>query len=467
MRSFLLLMFLLLLSGCATLGTIPSAQFSGMTVETVQQNPGDPSLKLNLGLDFKVKNPMDIKLVVPKHSFGLNVDGSPAAESGVKNEFSVGAKQAKTVRYDFVLDLSEAGLGRAFGKNATFGFTADADIDVPQKIIEILEDQLPDLSGLAEGTLSDLATGLQPLTSSAEEGLGKARLSFEHEGSLKLAKIPKIKARADQAQPTVGLVGQSETMNLANLLGELGADIGPLAEFFEQFQNAAVNQEVDLPVAELLELIGVPSNLTSAAITAINGVLAINGQSAISGSNGSVTLPVPLPPLSDLLTTMDPDAAAKIDAFTGGWSSFQSNSAQLAGMAIPTALPEGMRVSVPFALDNPNEFSVVAPSFRIGLVDAQGNPIALVQVQRPGSNGALDSLQDRRVRVDGQTEAPLELVSEFHWDRLGMSLLELAANPNATPDLSGFQIVGDVTVDPGYGPITLPIRVPVPAPPAN
>ena len=465
----LALLLPLLLTGCATLGVVPSAQFAGMTVETVQQTPGDPNLKLNLGLDFRVKNPMDIKLVVPKHAFGLNVDGAPVAESGVKSEFTVGSKAVQTVRYDFTLDLSEQGLGRAFGKDATFGFTADVEIDVPQKILEILEDQLPELGGLSESAGKSLSNSVTALSSAAGEGgLAKAKLSFEHQGRLKLAKIPKIKARAGNPQPEFGLVGQSETMNLTNLLGELGADIGPLAEFFEQFENARVNQQVDLPVGEILELIGVPSNLTSSVLTAVNGVLSLNGKPGIGSRNNTVTVPVQLPALPELLGALDPQAAAKISAFTDGWANFESNQGQLAGLAIPTALPEGLRFAVPFALDNPNEFSIVAPSFRIGLVDASGAPVLLVQVQKPTQgSGTLTDLQDRRVSVSGQSEAPLELVSEIHWDRLGTSLLELAANPGARLDMSGLQIVGDVTIDPGYGPITLPIRVPLPAPPAS
>ena len=466
--ALLLLLVPLLTSGCATLGALPSAQFAGMTVETIQDSPGDPNLKLNLGLDFRVKNPLDIKLVVPKHSFGLNVDGAPAAESGVKNEFQVGAKSARTVRYDFVLDLSERGVGRAFGKDATFGFSADVNIDVPQKVLEILEDQLPDLGGVTGDAGELLSSSLTALSSSSSGSATQAKLSFEHQGRLKLARIPRIKARAGNPQPAVALVGQSETMNVANLLGNLGADIGPLAEFFEQFENARVNQQVDLPVGDMLELIGVPANLTSTVLTAINGVLSLNGKAAISSRNNTVSVPVQLPALPDLLSTLDPQASSKIRSFTSGWADFQSNSGALASLAIPTALPEGVRVALPFALDNPNEFSIVAPSFRIALMDADGRPIALVQVQRPDQSGErMSTVQDRRVTVGAESEASLELVSEFHWDRLGTTLLEMAANPGATPNLNGLQIVGDVTIDPGYGPITLPIRVPLPNPSAG
>lgn len=462
-RLLLLLFLAATTTGCATLGTLPSAQFSGMTVKTVQTKPGSDKMALNLGLNFKVKNPLDIKLVIPKHTFGLTVDGAPATESGVKKEFSVGKKSAKTIKYDFTLDLSKNGLGRAFGKNATFGFQADADIDVPAKVIEILNDQLP---GLGDVGGENLTQGLSALGKQASGGMGKAKLTFEHQGKLKLAKIPKIKARG-HGQPTVALTGQSETMNLSNLLGDLTDDIAPLAAFFEQFENARVNQQVELPVGELLEAIGIPSNLTSAALTAINGVLQLNNKPRVGSANNTVTLPVQMPKLPQLLASLDPQAARKIDDFTAGWARFESNSGALASMALPTALPEGMRVSLPFAIDNPNEFSIIAPSFRIGLVDGSGKPVAMVQVQKPGSNKALTSLEDRRVKINGQSVEPMELVSEFHWDRLGASLLQMAANPDARPDMSGFKIVGDVTIDPGYGPITLPIRVPVPAPPGG
>ena len=453
-------------SGCMT-GKLPSAAFSGMTVQTVQSKPGAQDMKLKVGFDFKVKNPLGIKLVVPDHTFGLEIDGKPVAETGTRRGFDVAKGSAKKVRYDFTLDLSEKGLGRAFGKDATFAFTADANIDVPQKIFEILED-IPGSSVVpdaAKGAGQDLVTtGLEALKSADSNGIAKAKLTFAHEGSLKLAKFPKLKAAGD-GKPNVALVGTSETMNLDNVIGELTKDVEPLALFLEQFENAAMNQQVDIPVGELLERIGVPANLTSAALTAINGVLQLNGKQAIGSKNNTVSVPVQLPKLSALLGTLDPKAGQKIDAFTGGWTDFKSNPA-LGSLVIPTALPQGIRVATPFAIENPNEFLIHAPTFKLGLVAADGTPVALVAVGAPTDNSAaLGSTRSTLVKVNAQGDAALELISEFNWDKLGADLLGAAASGSA-PDLSGLRLMGEVSIDPGYGPITVPLNIPL-APPTT
>ena len=451
-------------TGCMT-GKLPSAAFSGMTVSTVQKSPGSEDMKLAVGFDFKVKNPLGIKLVVPKHTFGLNVDGSPVAETGHKGGFDVPAGKAKKVRYDFTLDLSKKGLGRAFGKDATFAFSADADIDVPQKIFEILED-IPGSSVVpdaAKGAGQDLlSTGLEALQSADSSGMAKVRMTFAHEGSLKLAKFPKLRGE-EGGKPEVALVGRSETMSLDNVIGELTKDVEPLAIFLEQFENAALNQQVDIPVGDLLERIGVPSNLTSAALTAINGVLQLNGKQPIGSKNNSVAVPVQLPKLSSLLGTLDPKAGQKIDQFTSGWTDFKSNPT-LGSLVIPTALPQGIRVATPFLIDNPNEFLIHAPTFKLGLVAADGTTVALVAVGAPAAaNTPLGSTQSTLVKVDGQSTAGLSLVSEFNWDKIGADLLGAAAG-GTQPDLSGLRLMGEVSIDPGYGPITVPLNIPLGVP---
>ena len=462
----LLLISLSLTTGCMT-GKLPSAAFSGMTIQTVQQKPGSDDMELAVGFDFKVKNPLGIKLVVPDHTFGLDIDGAPVAETGTKGGFDVAPGTAKKVRYDFKLDLSEKGLGRAFGKDATFAFTADANIDVPQKIFEILED-IPGsqvVSEAAKESGQDLLTsGLQALESADSGGIAKAKLTFAHEGSLKLAKFPKLKQRGD-GKPEVALVGRSETMSLDNVIGELTKDVEPLAIFLEQFENAAMNQQVDIPVGDLLERIGVPANLTSAALTAINGVLQLNGKQPIGSKNNSVQVPVQLPKLSSLLGTLDPKAGKKIDDFTSGWTDFKSNPT-IGSLVIPTALPQGIRVATPFAIENPNEFLIHAPTFKLGLVAGDGTPVALVAVGAPQANSAaLGSTQNTLVQVAAGSDAALQLVSEFNWDKLGADLLGAAAS-GTPPDLSGLRLMGEVSIDPGYGPITVPLNIPL-APPTT
>jgi hypothetical protein len=457
----LLVVPLALTSGCMT-GKIPSAQFSGMTVKTVQKDPGSEKLELDVGFNFKVKNPLGIKLKIPAHTFGLEIDGAPAASTGTKNGFDVASGTAKTVTYDFRLDLSKDGVGRAFGKDATIAFTADANVDVPKEIIDILGSipgagAVSDQAKKAGGDL--LSTGFEALGGAGGGGMGKAKLTFSHEGSLRLPKFPQIRGK-DGAKPEVALVGKSETASLDNVIGQLTSKVEPLAAFFDQFENAAMNQQVDIPVGELLERIGVPANLTSAALTAINGVLQLNGKPSIGSKNNAVQVPVNLPKLTSLLGTLDPQAAKKVNDFQAGWLSFKNNPS-IGNLVIPTALPQGIRVATPFQIDNPNEFAIMAPSFKLGIVAADGSPVALIGVTAPGvMGGKLGQTKQQLVNVAGGGSSELQLVSEFNWDKLGTNLLSSAAT-GAPPDMSGLRLMGEISIDPGYGPITVPINIPL------
>ena len=451
---------LALSSGCMA-AKLPTASFAGMTVQTVQKEPGSEKVELDVGFLFKVKNPLGINLSIPKHDFGLEIDGAPVASTGTKNGFDVSPGTAKKISYDFRLDLSEDGLGRAFGKDATIAFTADADVNVPQEIVDILG-QLPGgqaLSDEAKKAGGDLlATGFEALEGGSG-GMGKARLTFAHEGNLRLPKFPKIRGK-DGAKPEVALVGTSQTMSLDNLIGELTADVEPLALILQQAQNAAMNQEVDIPVGELLEKIGVPANLTGAALTAINGVLQLNGKQTIGSKNNTVSVPVPLGNLGKVLSAIDPKASQKINTFTTGWADFK-NTPTLGSLVIPTALPGGIRVATPFQIDNPNEFSILAPSFHLGIVAADGSPVAVVGVASPSTvAGTLGQTKQQLVNVNAGSSSELNLISEFNWDALGSNLLMAAATGSA-PDLTGLQLVGEISIDPGYGPITVPIRIPL------
>jgi uncharacterized membrane protein YgcG len=460
-----LLLVPLLLTGCATTGMLPSASFYGMRVETIQEEPGSSDLKLKLGLEFKVDNPTGIKLTVPEHSFGLDIDGVQAASTGVRQGFSVGSKKSKVVTYDFTLGLGPNGLGAAVGKEAEFSFTAEADVDVPNAIIDILEDNIPSSDALGIGS-DGLSESLQSLQVNEGSGRTNAKLRFGHAGRLKLPKVPKIKAPSSGAQPQVQLVGESATMNLGSLLGELEESGAPLVALLEMLQGAAVDQQLRIPVGELLEAIGVPRELTGAALTALNTFMSMQGESTLPSKGSEVVLPVDLPPMSDLLRAVDPQAAAKIDDFEDAWADFTGGSLGLdGGLAIPTALPSGMRVAAPFQIENQNDFAIQTPSFRLAIVDAAGNPIATVGALPSGQAGqassGLTTPRSRTVEVAGHAEQPMQLITEVHWDALTGGLLEAAVSGAQPPPMEGMRLVGEVTIDPGYGPITVPLAVPL------
>jgi len=359
------------------------------------------------------------------HAFGLEIDGAPVASTGTKGGFDVRAKGKEIVTYGFTIDLGPDGLGRAFGKDAEFAFTAEADLDLPGVAGEALEGVLGEISeGLGEG-LGD--------------GVVSNKLTFGHAGRIKLARPPTLTPPDDGTLASVPLVGTSETMNLGTLLGELGEAGEPIIALLDILQGAAVNHEIELPVGAMLEQLGVPAELTGGAISALNAFLAIQGQDSIGSRNSSVTIPVDLPPLSTLIAAVDPNAAAKIADFEASWEDFSTGTLGLdGGLMIPAALPSGMRVAAPFVIQNPNEFALSTPGFQLAIVDADGQPVAAIgAVPTDGSLSAPGATSVRTVGIGAAGTQGMQLISEIHWDKLTGGLLEAAVTGAAAPSFEG------------------------------
>jgi len=469
MRRLLPLFVLALLStGCATGLNLPRATFHGMSIRTIQPDPDDERLELELGVDFQIDNPLGVSLAVPEHAFGLSIDGAPATSTGVHKKIDVKPKNKEVVTYGFRLD--PVTLGNAIGKDATFEFTADADIDVPGYVLQGLEDVLGGaggelgeaVDGVVGGALGEALSGI-----GASDQEGKVKLKFEHAGRIKVPKVPKIKAPSADDKPTVALVGESEFMNLDNVLADLREKGGPVVAILEGVMNQRPDENIRLPAGDILEALGVPSNLTGGAVQALNAFLALQGESSIGNSSSQIEIPVQLPPLDQLIASIDPQAAAKFTAFTDVWGGFANGSLPgLAGLSIPTSLPSGMRIAAPFTLNNPNEFAISAPTFRLGLVDANNQPLLMVGTL-PAAEAATTDLSTRRIShqsVAGNTDAAMTLISEINWDQLTGGLLQLATDGPDGTVVPGLRLVGEVTVDPGYGPITVPLNILLPAP---
>lgn len=454
MPRLFLLVALWMSVGCAHTLNLPRASFHGLTIQTVQPDPDDERLELEVGVDFQVDNPTGVRLVVPEHTFGLAIDGAPATSTGVHKSFAVKAKKKEVVTY--ALRLDPVALGKALGKDATYAFTADVDVDIADTVLRGVEDILGGVGGTS--TTGMLAQAASDTASEAST----YTMSFEHSGKLKVPKVPKIKAALQGQTAAVSLVGESEFLSLDDALGDLRTTGGPVVEILEQVLGQRPNQNVQLPLGDILEAMGVPANLTSGAVGALNTFLTLQGQSTLRGTSTSIELPVQLPKLNQLIATVDPNASTKINAFTSAWDGFSTGSiAGAQGLSIPTSLPSGLRVTAPFTLANPNEFTIQAPSFRLGLVDADGAPLLLIGTL-PTSEVATTDLSVRRLShqaLDGQTDTSMSLVSEVHWDQLTGGLLNLASQGGTFALPNGLRLVGELTVDPGYGPITVPLNL--------
>jgi hypothetical protein len=465
-RLLLLSLVAIASTGCASLGLeLPRAEFNGLTIQTIQPDPDKPDLRLQLGVDFQVKNPLGIKLNIPEHIFALTIDGAPAATTGTKKSFKVDQKGEKIVRYAFELDPKA--LGSAIGREAEFAFTADADIDLPGYLLEGIGDVLGKEIGMAAGSLAE-GLGASAGGSGGSGGTQSYKMTFGHKGKLKVPKIPKIQPPSDDSRPTVALVGKSEFMNLDNVLGDLKAKGGPAVAVLEAILSQKPNEPIKLPMGTILEAVGVPKNLTNGAVSALNTFLSLQGGGSVSSKSSQVTLPVQLPSIGQLIASVDPSAANKFNQFTSAWADFDNGTmGGLGGLKIPTALPAGMQVSAPFLINNPNEFAVNAPTFRMALVAPDGTPVLMVGTV-PSAAAQSADLSKRRVSnqaIGGKTALAMTLMTEINWEQLTGGLLQLATGGSGgSLGTGGLSLQGEFTIDPGYGPITVPLNVALPSP---
>jgi len=458
-RIHTLVLLALVQVGCATTGVLPRAQFAGMTITTVQPEPGSDALSLDLGLDFRVHNPWGIKLTVPAHEFGLELGGVSLARSGTKGDTKVPPRKSEILHYQFRFNLKDPKLEKVRGTEARFAFTAKADVDLPRRVLEGLQENLPDLEGLGE--LGALAEGAIQVAGEGKGKAGRVRLQMDHEGAIKLPKLPVLEPAGD-ASPKVALVGDMQWKSLQDLLGPLTESVEPFRRLVEGALRQDLNTQVELPVGQLLEAMGVPRGQLGGALQALNTFLAVQGQGRIASTNVQIPLPVSLPSALQLVSSIDPEAGQKARRFVESWRTFlQDGIGELGNeLRIPVKLPEGLRVESAFRVENPNQFPIHAPSFRLAVVARDGTPVAQIQaVPRARLDLPLGRVADRDVTVEGGGSREMVLAGDFNWAALGATLVQLAAGQ---ADTSGLQLRGEMVLDLGYGPITLPVSVVMP-----
>lgn len=447
----ILLLCLSSLAGCATTQALPTASFYGLTVQTVQPDPNKPDIELKLGLDFQVKNPLGIKLIVPRHQFALSVGGERLGGSGTRQEFEVPKKGKKVVRYDFAFDLNQKTLGEALGAESTFAFTADADIDLPSHVLRTFDlDKSP-----VGGELGEIAKTLGgAIEEAARKGAKKGKgfdLKFQHEGRIKLPKLPKILPPDEGAKPKVDLVAGSGG---GAGLGDVAEWMEPVVGLLDAATSGSKQHELRLPVADVLAFLGVPRNKAQTAVVALNTALSLTGGSRVGAADSTVPIRINLD-VGKVLEGVQPQAKRNMERFLDGWRRNRTAFASLEG---GFALPEGVAFSVPFRMNNPNQFPVLAPSFRFGLVDGQGRAIALIQMLPEAAKAGKEPESGAVLSIGAGKTASMELVSQVNWAALGLGIAAGGA-----PDL---RLAGELSVDLGLGPLTVPFSFVLPPPPS-
>jgi LEA14-like dessication related protein len=155
---------------------------------------------------------------------------------------------------------------------------------------------------------------------------------------------------------------------------------------------------------------------------------------------------------------IDAVGGEKWDEFKKQWDKFTTSNVKF---ALPNANLEGIQVTVPFRVANPNDFPIEVPVFA-GAAGVQGSasPFTSTKMIPPGvpSVAPLDATARK---LDGHGSKDMNLVVTLRWRDLGDSmdfvkLLGLDRNWQKS-----IQFSGETIFDLGYGPTRIKLDLPV------
>jgi hypothetical protein len=221
--------------------------------------------------------------------------------------------------------------------------------------------------------------------------LGSHELQFSHRGAVRLPLLPVVSPAS--ALPSMALIGTFQTI-------DLGAVRDTMAPFVDLLFNGTVP-----------------------------GVL---GEQSVMDA------------IIATLELVNDDAGELWDEFTEAWDDFRDAPIEV---LVPSALPDGVRVEVPFTVYNPNYFAIDAPQLWMG-ASLAGSPVRLSYVGA-GSDGD--------TRIPERSSRTMRFVTELRWGEIQGGLAALVSGARVNVNLAG-----EATVDVGYGPTRVPVALSVP-----
>lgn len=221
--------------------------------------------------------------------------------------------------------------------------------------------------------------------------LGSHEMEFSHRGSVRLPLLPVVYPSA--AAPTMALIGDFETV-----------DLGAIRDVMAPFVDLLVDGTVP-------------------------GVL---GEQSVMDA------------IIATLELVNDDAGELWDDFSEAWDDLRDAPIEV---LVPSSLPDGVRMEVPFRVYNPNEFAIDAPQLWIG-ASLAGSPVRLSYLAA-GSDGFS--------RLPARSARTMRFVAELRWSEIQGGLVALVSGAQVDVNLAG-----EATVDVGYGPTRLPVELSVP-----
>jgi hypothetical protein len=159
--------------------------------------------------------------------------------------------------------------------------------------------------------------------------------------------------------------------------------------------------------------------------------------------------------LEDVIDTV---GGEKWDEFKKQWDKFTTSNVKF---ALPNANLEGIQVTVPFRVTNPNDFPIEVPVFA-GAAGVQGSasPFTSTKIIPPGVPPAAP-LDAAARKLDGHGSKDMNFIVTLRWRDLGdsmdfVNLLGLDRNWQKS-----IQFSGETIFDLGYGPTRIKLDLPV------
>jgi LEA14-like dessication related protein len=217
--------------------------------------------------------------------------------------------------------------------------------------------------------------------------LGNRTFTMSHDGEIRIPLLPSVQLASEL--PTLRLLGGFDTWNVAAI------------------------RNVMAPFVDLL----------------INGEFL--GQPVMDNLMGTLSI-------------VDPGAGVFWQSFVTAWTSFMAGPGSV---VVPTGLPDGIRLTIPFDIYNPNQFPIESPRLRADIRLA-GRTTRLSRLDAsPVGSTLIPPQQTRRMRV----------LAELRWSEIEGGMLSLLSGQSVNVDLDG-----EVTADVGYGPMRIPVSLALP-----
>ncbi len=217
--------------------------------------------------------------------------------------------------------------------------------------------------------------------------LGSRSFQISHEGEIRIPLLPSVQLASEL--PTLRLLGDFDTWN-----------VSAIRNVMAPFVNLLVTGE-------------------------------ILGQPVMDTIIGTLSL-------------VNDDADDYWEDFVTAWGSFMAGPGNV---VVPTGLPDGIRVTIPFDIHNPNRFPIESPQLRADLRLA-GRTTRLSRLDaRPVGSTIIPPQQTRRMRV----------VAELRWSEIEGGMWSLLSGQSVNVDLDG-----EISADVGYGPMRIPVNLALP-----